>query len=111
MNVRRRMLVSLVATETRGKKLANTVRQQMQAAGPPRARTRRSWRDSFKKPVSNGTRSFAIVMRFRHALFGALRSSIAVISRRRRRSFAFFGCHHLHLGDDFIRWQHPIHWN
>ena len=83
MNVRRRMLASLVATETRGKKLANTVRRQMQAAGPPRARTRRSWRDGFKKPVSNGTRSFAIVMRFRHALFQDVDAEVELVVAER----------------------------
>jgi hypothetical protein len=40
-----------------------------------------------------------------------LTSSVAVISRRRCRSFAFLSCHHLHLREDFIRRQHPIHRN
>jgi len=32
-------------------------------------------------------------------------------SRFYRRSFALFGCHLFHSGEDLIRGQHPIHWN
>src|SRR5436309_15173848 len=39
----------------------------------------------------------------------ARRSSIAVTSLRRYRSLVFFGCHHFHPGEDFIRRQYPIH--
>jgi hypothetical protein len=42
---------------------------------------------------------------------GALKSSIAVISWRQRRGFAFFSRHHLHLRENFICRQHPIHRN
>ena len=42
---------------------------------------------------------------------GTLKSAIDVIRWHRYGSFAFFCCHPLHHGYDFIRRQHPIHRN
>ena len=78
----------------------------------PRAQTRRKWRRRFLGTAPEMERELApsrcdVVVRF----LGTLKSAIIVIHWRRYGSFALFRCQHLDLGDDFIRWQHPIHWN
>jgi len=78
----------------------------------PRAQTRRRWRRqrlraAFEmKGVLEQSQCDAVVFSL-----GKLGSAIPVIHWRWYGSFAFFGCQHLDLGADFIRRQHPIHWN
>ena len=78
----------------------------------PRAQTRRRWRRRLLSSVLEmeselaPSRCDVVVQSLR-----ALKSAIVVIHWRRYGSFAFFVCQHLDPGDDFIRRQHPIHWN
>jgi hypothetical protein len=78
----------------------------------PRVQTRRRWRRRLLSTALEVESELApsrcdVVVRS----FRVLKSAIVVIRWRWCGSFALFGFQHLEPGDDFIRRQHPIHWN